>query len=157
MRAFLWNIFLAFTWSFAVGEFSAGNVAIGFALGYAVLWLGEKVVDSKGYTTHFRKLCEFIALFFWELVYANLRLAYEVMTPTHNMRPGIIAVPLDAKTDGEITLLANLIGLTPGTLTLDVSEDRKFLYVHSTYIGDPEAEKKHIKDLLERRLLELLR
>jgi multicomponent Na+:H+ antiporter subunit E len=73
------------------------------------------------------------------------------------MRPGVVALPLEAKTDGEITLLAGLITLTPGTLSLDVSADRKFLYVHSMYIDDPEREKERLKRRFEKRLLEMLR
>jgi multicomponent Na+:H+ antiporter subunit E len=75
------------------------------------------------------------------------------------MRPGVIAVPLDAKTDAEITLLANLITLTPGTLSLDLSPDRGVLYVHTMYIDqdDVERARRQIKDNLERRVLELLR
>lgn len=73
------------------------------------------------------------------------------------MKPGIVKVPLDAKSDIEITLLANLISLTPGTLSLDVSNDRKVLYVHAMYISDKEKFINDIKQGFERRLLEILR
>ena len=73
--------------------------------------------------------------------------------------PGVVAIPLDARTDVEIALLANLITLTPGSVTLDLSEDRRVLYVHAMYIdgGDVEAYRRSIKEGLERRVLELLR
>lgn len=73
--------------------------------------------------------------------------------------PGVVAIPLDARTDLEITLLANLITLTPGSVALDLSEDRSVLYVHAMYIdgGDVEAYRRSIKEGLERRVLELLR
>ena len=73
--------------------------------------------------------------------------------------PGVVAIPLDARTDAEIALLANLITLTPGSVTLDLSEDRRVLYVHAMYIdgGDVEAYVRSVKDGLERRVLELLR
>ncbi len=73
--------------------------------------------------------------------------------------PGVVAVPLDAKTDIEITLLACLITLTPGSVSLDLSEDRKTLFVHAMYIDnqDVEAYRRSIKEGLERRVLELLR
>ena len=73
------------------------------------------------------------------------------------MKPGIIAIPLEAKTDFEITLLANLITMTPGTLSLDLSEDRRTLYVHAMYIHDPEKIRASIKNDLERRVLEVFR
>ena len=73
--------------------------------------------------------------------------------------PGVVAIPLDARTNVEITLLANLITLTPGSVSLDLSEDRRVLYVHAMYIdgGDVEAYRRSIKEGLERRVLELLR
>ncbi len=73
--------------------------------------------------------------------------------------PGVVGIPLDARTDAEIALLANLITLTPGSVSLDLSEDRRVLYVHAMYIdgGDVEAYRRSVKDGLERRVLELLR
>ena len=73
--------------------------------------------------------------------------------------PGVVAIPLDARTDAEITLLANLITLTPGSVSLDLSEDKRVLYVHAMYIdgGDVEAYRRSVKEGLERRVLELLR
>jgi multicomponent Na+:H+ antiporter subunit E len=68
-----------------------------------------------------------------------------------------VAIPLDVETDVEITLLANLITLTPGTLSMDISDDRKVLYVHAMYVDDPEALRAEIKNGFERRVLEMLR
>ena len=81
------------------------------------------------------------------------------LAPASYVCPGVVAVPLDARTDLEITLLANLITLTPGSVSLDLSEDRRVLYVHAMYIdgGDVEAYRRSIKEGLERRVLELLR
>jgi multicomponent Na+:H+ antiporter subunit E len=99
----------------------------------------------------------FVFFFLYELIKANVQVAYDVITPKFYMTPGIVRVPLDATSDLEITLLANLISLTPGTLSLDVSEDRKVLYVHSMYIADKELFIQNIKNGFEKRLLELLR
>ena len=73
------------------------------------------------------------------------------------MRPGIVAIPLEARTDDEITLLANVISLTPGTLSLDVSDDRKVLYIHAMFIDDEQQLRDEIKSGFERRLLDVLR
>ncbi|MBA3313623.1 MAG: Na+/H+ antiporter subunit E [Planctomycetaceae bacterium] len=157
MRAFLWNIFLAAVWTAAWGGFTLLNLAVGFVLGYAVLSLGGDLFGSRSYSARLPRLIEFLLYFAWEVLVANLRLAYDVITPRHRMRPGVIAVPLEAETDGEILLLASVITLTPGTLSLDVSPDRKFLYVHSMYILDAEDEKRKLKHGFERRILALLR
>jgi multicomponent Na+:H+ antiporter subunit E len=73
------------------------------------------------------------------------------------LKPGVIAVPLDAKSDSEITLLSVLVTLTPGTLSIDVSADRRFLYVHTLFIDDLEEARRSIKTGIERRLLEVMR
>jgi multicomponent Na+:H+ antiporter subunit E len=96
------------------------------------------------------------AYFVWELVLANLRLALDVATPNFHMKPGIIAVPLDATTDGQILLLSMLINTTPGSVALDVSPDRKTLYVHVMYMTTPDAARDNIKKGFERRVLGVL-
>lgn len=102
-------------------------------------------------------LIRFLGFYLKELVFANLRVAHDALTPTHHMRPGIVAIPLDARTDLEILLLANLISMTPGSLSIDVATDRSVLYVHALYVDDPDAFRSEIKATLERRVLELLR
>ena len=62
-----------------------------------------------------------------------------VLRPKIELQPGIIALPLTVDTDFEITMLANLITLTPGTLSVDVSEDRKTLFIHYVDVPDPQA------------------
>ncbi len=103
------------------------------------------------------RLIAFILFYLWELFVSNLRIAYDVLTPRHRMRPGVVAVPLDARTDFEIFAVVNLLTMTPGTLSVDVSTDRKVLYVHVMYFDDPKSFRREVKDGLERRLLEVLR
>ncbi len=91
-----------------------------------------------------------------ELVVSSLRVAWDVITPTHYARPGILAVPLDVRSDAAVTVLANLVSLTPGSLSLDVSEDRSTLFVHSMFIDDPEDARLEIKAKMERRVKEAL-
>ena len=99
----------------------------------------------------------FVGFYLRALVLASLRVAYDALTPTHHMRPAMLAVPLEAKTDLEILLLANLISMTPGSVSIDVSTDRRVLYLHAMYVQDPEDLRREIKNKLERRILELLR
>jgi multicomponent Na+:H+ antiporter subunit E len=158
---FAWNVVLALAWAALHGEFSLLSLSVGFVIGYGLLALLAKggLVEQTPYTARVGRALGFIFYFLWELVLANVRIAYDVLTPKHHMQPGIVAIPLDAKTDAEITLLANFITLTPGTLSLDVSEDRRLLYIHAMYIqnGDADALRADIKNGFERRLLETLR
>jgi multicomponent Na+:H+ antiporter subunit E len=157
VRTLLWNLLLALTWVAATGEFSFQNLLVGFMLGFLALFISRRVVGSPGYFNKVGKVISLLGFFLWELLLANLRVAYDVLTPRHHLRPGVIAVPLDAERDHEITMLSNLLTLTPGTLSLDVSADRKVLYVHAMYIDDPEEVRRKIKEGFERRILEVLR
>ena len=80
-----------------------------------------------------------------------------MITPGQISRPGIVGVPLTARSDLEILLVANLISLTPGTLSIDLSEDRRILFVHVMFLDDPEHFRIGIKAGLERRVLEVTR
>lgn len=159
MLLFLANLILAFFWAALSGEISLEQLSIGFAVGYLLLLFSRRVFGASRYFSKTRLLFYFVVFFVYSLIAASLRLAFDILTPTHRMRPGIIAVPLDARTDLEITLLANLISFTPGTLSLEVSGDRKVLFVHVMYIdsGDVELVRRKIKESWERRVLELLR
>jgi len=154
---FLPNVLLALAWVALTGEFSPSNFIVGFLLGYVALWITQRLRGRTVYFKKFRQVIGFGFYFLWELFKANLRVAYDVLSPRQRIVPGIIAVPLDAKTDAEITIFANLITLTPGTLSLDVSEDKKVLYIHAMYVEDVNEFKRELKDGLERRLLEVLR
>lgn len=97
-----------------------------------------------------------VAYVLWEILLSSLRVAWEVVTPRPRSRPGIIRVPLDVERPGQIALLAHLVTLTPGTLSLDVSETRDALYVHAMFLDDKEAQVRSIKDGLETRVRRVL-
>jgi multicomponent Na+:H+ antiporter subunit E len=73
------------------------------------------------------------------------------------MKPGFVAIPLDAKTDLEVFILVNLISMTPGTISIDVSENRKKLFLHVMYLDNLDEFRQMIKDKFESRVLEVLR
>lgn len=157
MRALLWNLVLAITWGAMTGSFEVENLVIGFVIGFGVLYVTERRTGRAEYANNVFGVVQFLGFYLWELLLANLRVAHDVLTPRHLARPGIIAVPLDARTDAEITLVANLLTMTPGDLSVDVSTDRRVLYVHSLFITDADAAKEAIKDGFERRVLKVMR
>jgi multicomponent Na+:H+ antiporter subunit E len=145
---------LAWLWTALTERFTAAN----FVLGLAVAHLALRV--ARGERGGIRKTgpaLRFVAFFAREVVVSALRVAYDVLAPRPRMRPAIVAVPLDVRTDGQITLLAILITLTPGTLALDVSPDRRTLLVHAMFAADADRVRREIKAGFERRILELAR
>ncbi len=91
-----------------------------------------------------------------EIIKSNILVAIDVLTPRFRSKPGIIGIPLSIKKDIEITILSNLISLTPGTLTLDISSDRSYLYFHAMFIKDINELKRHIVYDYERRVQEIM-
>jgi multicomponent Na+:H+ antiporter subunit E len=98
-----------------------------------------------------------ILLFLKELILSALRVAWLAVQPRITIRPAIVAYPLTVTTDAQITLLANMITLTPGTLSVDVSDDRKWLYVHAIDIESKEALIGSIAAGFETRILRVTR
>jgi len=151
------NIFIALGFMGVQGHFNLSGFAIGFALGYLALWITQPLYGRSRYFQRVPKTAHLAAYFFWELLLSNLRVLWDVVTPGHISRPGIVGVPLDATSEMEILLVANMISLTPGTLSIDLSEDRRTLFVHVMFLDDPEQFRREIKEGLEQRVLEVTR
>ncbi|MGM0785175.1 MAG: Na+/H+ antiporter subunit E [Pseudomonadota bacterium] len=150
-----WNLLLGFAWVVLSGDFSGRNLLAGLVFGYLALALLQPQVPAlTGYAQRLPRLIAFVGFFLKELLLANLKVAFDVVTPPWYMRPGVIAMPLTAESDFEIAFVANLISLTPGTLSLDVSDDRRVLYIHAMFLDDEEELRSGLAEL-ERRALAL--
>jgi multicomponent Na+:H+ antiporter subunit E len=154
---FLLNLLLALAWVAVTGQFTPASFVVGFALSYFVLWLTQRTVGPSPYFGRVSRAVSFVLFFLWKVIQANLRVTAQILSPRPSLRPAVIAIPLDAQTDLEIVFLANLLTLTPGSLSLDVSNDRRVLYLHVIQVGDVDDERQDVKVTIERRLLELLR
>jgi len=156
-KRFLMNVLLTVIWVALTGSFGYLNLIFGFLISFFVLYIISSESEDRKYFTIAFKVIGFFFYFLYEMLKANVQVAHEVMTSNLNMKPGIIKMPLEAKTDLEITLLSMLISLTPGTLVLDVSEDKSVIYIHGMYLNDREKFVQSIKIGLEKPLLEIMR
>ncbi len=148
MNAFLLNILLALLWGAVSGSFSPSSLLFGFVVGYLVLIIARPVLGPSAYYSRVGRAVSYVVFFAYELVKSSLIVAWDVLTPGLDARPAVIAYPLELKTAAGITLLANTISLTPGTLSLDVSDDEKTLYVHAMYNGDhPDRVRADLRRL----------
>lgn len=157
MILFLINIVLALVWTIVSGSFTILNLAFGFLLGAASLFLIRREIGTVGYVDRFVRIGSLFLLFLYELLMSAWRVAVLVLSPKMDLTPGIFAYELKVDRDFEITLLANLITLTPGTLSVDVSEDRSTLYVHAIDCSDPDGTRADIAAGFERKILEAFR
>ena len=152
----LGSILLALAWAALQGEISLANLLVGYGVGYVILALLAKggVMPSTlvSRTAHAAALGGF---FVWELMLANVKVAIDVVRPRTTIRPAVIAIPLDVTSDGEILLLSMLINITPGSVTIDLSDDRRTLYVHVMHMTSADASRREIKEGFERRVKRL--
>lgn len=156
MRMLGLNLTLALAWCAMAGALTIGELVLGFAASFVMLaWLD---VDGSGrrYATRLPLVIAFIVVYVIDIVRSAVRLAWDVITPGASRRPAIIHVPLEADTDTEVVLLANLVTFTPGSVALDVSDDRRTLTIHAMYGDDPEKARRDIKRF-ERWVLRILR
>jgi multicomponent Na+:H+ antiporter subunit E len=98
-----------------------------------------------------------LGLFVRELVLGALQVALLAVRPRLDLHPALVAYPLTVTTDAQIALLANLITLTPGTLSVDVSDDRRTLLIHVLDLGDRERLVGRIAAGFESGVLGVLR
>ncbi|WP_437922262.1 Na+/H+ antiporter subunit E [Sphingobacterium sp. LRF_L2] len=157
IKYFLMNLLLSGIWVALTGSMYYTNFLFGFMLGFFVLWIMNRNEIDQRYFYRVPKIISFILYFIFEVVKANVQVAFDVVTPKYFFKPGIVKYPLQASTDFEINLLTTMLSLTPGTLILDISEDKKTMYIHVMYLSDPEKFVKQTKMGLERRLLAILR
>jgi multicomponent Na+:H+ antiporter subunit E len=157
IRHFLMNLLLSFIWVALTGSLYYSNFLFGFLIGFFILWIMNRQETDRRYFNKVPKTIGFLFYFLYEMIAANVQVAYDVVTPNYFFKPGIIRYPLEAVTDIEINLLSSIISMTPGTLILDISEDKKFLFIHVMYLKNQEHFITQIKKGFEHRLLEILR
>ncbi|HWJ87663.1 MAG TPA: Na+/H+ antiporter subunit E [Pelagibacterium sp.] len=148
---------LSVVWAFVTGTFTLLNLLLGALIGAgAGLFLRERI-ERPHLLRRLGRVVSLALLFLTELALSAWRVAILVISPNmHNrIAPAIIAYPLTVQTDVEITLLANLITLTPGTLSVDVSDDRSVLYIHVLEMHDREETIASIRDGFEQKIIEV--
>lgn len=155
MNLLVVTIVLALIWGVVTNSFSPSNLIFGFVLAYLCLWLVRERFDQHDFYRPFRIL-RLAALFVYELALSGYRVARDTLSPRMEFRPAIVAFPLELQSPLGIMLLANLITLTPGTLSVDVSTDRSTLYIHAMDVDDADELRADIRNGFERRIREAL-
>ncbi|MFA7428969.1 MAG: Na+/H+ antiporter subunit E [Rhodospirillaceae bacterium] len=147
INLFAVNILLAIAWAALNDTFTLMGIVTGFITGFAALWVAQPLYGPAKYFHQVFGVLELIFYFLWDLIQSSVRVLVDVLRPRTKSRPGIVAVSTEGMSDIQILVLANLITLTPGTLTLEVSDDKRTLYVHSMFLEDgPDALRRGIED-----------
>lgn len=156
VRLLIFNLFFSLLWPTLNGGYSLRNLFIGFLLGLLVL-----VVVNRNYSKFMFGAAAFVVYILVAILQSNLRLAWQVLRALYDpkswIQPGIVAVPLDVEHPIDRILLASIITLTPGTMSIDLGKTDKgdVLYVHAFEVTDVEAFRRGIKEDFESRILRL--
>jgi len=153
----LLNFILAFVWMFLKTSYSPASFFVGYFFGLLIIYIFRRFFTSRFYLLRVVAVLNLIYIFTLELILSNISVLKEVLRPKLNIKPGIFAFPTELKEDWEITMLANLITLTPGTLVVDVSPDNRILYVHAMDISDADEAIQSIKNTFEKAIMEVSR
>ena len=152
------GLLLVFTlvWLALTGSVSPGNIVLGLAISALCLWLLRHELAKSVIRPTWGVFPLFLS-FLKELAISAYTVARTVLSPHMPIDPALIEYPLSLTRDFEITLLSNLITLTPGTMTVDVSADRKTLLIHALDASDPDAVIASIRNGFERQIREAFR
>lgn len=150
-------VILALVWAGISGSFTGINLIFGGVIGGVAIFVLREAFAGPRALRRIRRIASLIVLFLYELVVSAVRVAIVVLRPdmSRAVRPAIVAVPLTVQSDAEITLLANMITLTPGTLSVDVSADKSVLYVHALHMTDRDAMIADIAKGFEKKVREV--
>ena len=155
MKLFLLNILLAVLWMCMWGLFDIYSLLAGFGLGYLLLGIVSRTLPGEDYGARGIRLLSFSAYFLRILIEANLEVAREIITPGYQMTPRFIRYSVEGMSDFQVTSFANAITLTPGTLSTDISEDGRYLYVHCMYAKNRQEAVEALDELRDRMKKEL--
>ncbi|MBU8905600.1 Na+/H+ antiporter subunit E [Desertibacillus haloalkaliphilus] len=151
----LLSIVLAFIWMILQNSYTALDFIVGYFIGILILFVLRRFLRFDFYFMRVIASVKLLFLFIKELILANIDVIKIVLSPKMNIEPGIVAVPTKLKSEWELTLLGCLISLTPGTLTMDFSDDNKYLYVHAIHVPDRDKMIKQIQNTFEKAILEV--
>ncbi len=155
-RLLIINLFVSLLWPTLNGEYSLSALFTGFLLGFVVL-----SIVKRSYGKFFFYATGFLLYVLYAILQSNLKLAWlvlaAVVNPATQLQPGLVAVPLRITDPFERTLLASVITLTPGTISVDLGrrDEQDVLYVHAIDLRDPNAFRREIREDFEDRILYL--
>lgn len=149
------NTLIAVMWLFMQSSYTVGSFIFGYMIGLFVLFILRRFLVFHFYLHRVWALIKLIILFIIELIKANIDVVKVVLRPRLNHQPGIVAVTTRLESNVEITLLAALISLTPGTVSMDFSDDSKTIYIHALDIPNKDEFIADIHNTFEKAIMEV--
>ncbi|MCP5228777.1 Na+/H+ antiporter subunit E [Accumulibacter sp.] len=142
-------------WAVITNAASLGLLVLGVVLAIVIPLLTRHFWPNPPRLARPWRALRFLGLFALDIITANWRVARQIIGPLHRLSPAFVEVPLDLRDPFIATLLASIVSLTPGTVSIDVDRQRWVLLVHALDAPDPEALIREIKERYELALREM--
>ncbi|WP_156291141.1 Na+/H+ antiporter subunit E [Oceanobacillus salinisoli] len=151
------NLIVGFLWMFLSESYTMPSFITGFIFGILLLFVLRRFIPGEFYFKKVLNILKLTLVFIKEVIVSNIDMLKYIYSPKKIAEPGIFSLPLDVKSNWEITILATLISLTPGTLSVAVSENNETLFIHAMNIEDVNESIRSIKDTFEKLIMEVTR
>ena len=151
------SIVLLLTWLMLNNTISAGHIVLGSILSMLIPWLTQKFWPEQVCLGKWSTILKFSILVGYDIVVSNIFVAKLILGKNSNLKPDFLEIPLNIKHPLGLSILASTISLTPGTVSVDLNEDRTILIVHALHIEDIKSEIETIKNRYEQPLMEIFK
>lgn len=149
------SLILLASWLMLSRSAGPGALVMGVLLAVAIPFYTRRFWPERPEVKRAGALLAFIPIFLWDVLVANVKVAWLIVNVTRTLRPRWLVVPLELNDPHAITTLANVITLTPGTLSAEVGPDRDTLLVHALDVEDEAEAIAFIKTRYEARIKEI--
>lgn len=155
---FVTNIIIAGVWMLLQETLTWQGFVLGYFIGLLVLYFTVRRLDSPSlYIQRVVAALKLIIVFLFEVVRSGVRVSYLILHPRLPVSPGLVAVPLDVTSNEAITIFAGMITMAPGSISVELADDRSHLYVHALEAGDPHKAAAFFKNVFERHIMEVFK
>ena len=151
------NLLIAFLWMFLQDEWSILTFFGGYLVGLFVLFTVRRFLPTSFYLKKLLLIIKLFILFIRELISSSILVARQVTRPKINVTPGIFTLDTDLEGDLEVTLLALLLSLTPGSVVVEMSPDSKQFFIHAMDIPKSSDGVKRSSKIFEKAIKDVTR
>jgi multicomponent K+:H+ antiporter subunit E len=160
VRRFIWfptpyySILLWLVWQI-LHDFSRGHMVLGAVFAIVIPWIVAPLSEKEALAKKPLKVLTYVFCLLFDIVVSNYDVAKRVLQSNRSLKPAFIAVPLAINEPLPLTIFISSVSLTPGTVSVELSDDRQWLYVHVLHLEDEQQLINLIKDRYEAPLKEI--